>query len=160
MAIVLFVCTANIARSPMAAALFNKKMEKMGLSDRCQAQSAGTWGRDGFPADDRAMQVMRERGIDITSHCSREVNVEIINAADLILTMEKGHKEALQIEFPNHRGKIWLLSEISDPDEYSIPDPYRGTLNDFEEVAVELESIINEGITGILRRACPDLLNR
>ena len=159
MAIVLFVCTANIARSPMAAALFNKKMEEMGLSDRCQAQSAGTWGRDGYPAAAEAIRVMQARGMDISSHLSREVNAEIISAADLILTMERGHQEALQVEFPRQRDKIYFLTELVGM-EYDIPDPYGGILNDFEDTATELETIVEKGVDTILRRACPEYLKK
>lgn len=156
--IILFVCTANIARSPMAAALFDKKMAQMSLSDRCQAYSAGTWGRDGYPAADEAIQVMGELGIDIGSHRSREVNHEIVNAADLILTMEKGHKEALQIEFPGKRDHIWLLTELIGPG-YDIPDPYGKGLQDFEATAAELEVLIERGVNEILRSACPEVIN-
>ena len=157
MAIVLFVCTANIARSPMAAALFNKKMGEMGLSDRCQARSAGTWGRDGYPAAAESIRVMQARGMDISAHRSREVSAEIIDAAHLILTMERGHQEALQIEFPHKRENIWLLTEIIGPG-YDIPDPYGGTLGDFEETADELDRILDRGIDKILRHICPELL--
>ena len=140
----------------MAAALFNKKMEQMSLSDRCQAQSAGTWGRDGYPAADEAIQVMKARGIDISAHRSREVNAEIIHAAELILTMERGQQEALQVEFPQERDKIYSLTEIVGL-EYNIPDPFGKGLKDFEETAVELENIIEKGVDEILRRACREI---
>ena len=143
----------------MAAALFNNKMEEMGLSDRCQAQSAGTWGRDGYPAAAEAIQVMQARGMDISSHLSREVNAEIISAADLILTMERGHQEALQVEFPRQRDKIYFLTELVGM-EYDIPDPYGGILNDFEDTATELETIVEKGVDTILRRACPEYFKK
>ncbi len=143
----------------MAAALFNKKMKQMGLSDRCQAQSAGTWGRDGYPAAAEAIEVMQARGMDISAHRSREVNAEIINAADFILTMERGQQEALQVEFSWQRDKIYSLTELVGT-EYDIPDPYGGTLNDFEDTATELETIIEKGVDTILRRACPEYFKK
>ena len=136
----------------MAAALFNKKMEEMGLSDRCQARSAGTWGQDGYPAAAESIQVMQERGIDISSHRSREVRAEIISTADLILTMERGHKEAMQIEFSHNPTKILMFSEIIGQG-YDIADPYGMGLQEFKETAAELETIIEKGTDEILRRA-------
>ena len=157
MTIILFVCRANIARSPMAEALFNKMIEEMGLSHQCQARSAGTWGEDGLPAAVVGVQVMQARGMDISSHLSREVNTEIIDAANLILTMERGHQEALQVEFPQQRDKIYSLTEMVGM-EYDIPDPFGKGLQDFEETAAELESIIQKGVGEILRCACPEIL--
>ena len=135
----------------MAAALFNKKMGEMGLSDRCQAKSAGTWGRDGYPAAAEAIQVMQAHGIDISAHRSREVNAEIIHTADLILTMERGHQEALRIEFSQQKDKIYSLTEIVGM-KYDIPDPFGKGRQDFEEIAAEIESIIEKGADEILRR--------
>ena len=159
MAIILFVCTANIARSPMAAALFNKMIEEMGLSHRCQAQSTGTWGKDGLPAAVDGVQVMQARAIDISAHRSRIVTREIIDSAAIILTMERGHKEALTIEFSHKKDRIYLLTEMIGPG-YDIPDPYGKGLQDFEETAAELEAIIDKGVDEILRRACVEFFEK
>ena len=159
MAIILFVCTANIARSPMAAALFNKKMSGMGLSDQCLAQPAGTWGQDGLPAAAEGIHVMQERGIDIGAHRSRIVTREIIDSAEIILTMERGHKEALTIEFSHKQEQIYLLTEIIGAG-YDILDPFGRTLQDFKETSVELETIIEKGVDEILRRACAEFFEK
>ena len=143
----------------MAAALFNKKMVEMGLSDQCQAHSAGTWGRDGYPAADGAIQVIQERGVDISGHRSRIVTREIIDSAAIILTMERGHKEALTIEFSHKQDRIYLLTEMIGPG-YDIPDPYGKGLQDFEETAAELEAIIDKGVDEILRRACVEFFEK
>ncbi len=136
----------------MAEALFNKKMAEIGLSDRYQAQSAGTWGEDGHPAAVAGIRAMRTYSIDLSAHRSRIVTEEIISTATLILTMEKGHKEALRAEFPQNFDKIFLLTGIIGLG-HDIPDPFGMGQRDFEETAIELESIINEGINEILRRA-------
>jgi len=148
---ILFVCTANIARSPMAEALFNQIVTEKGLADQYEARSAATWGRDGFPAASEGIEVMSERGIDMRSHRSRVVTEEIIGSADLILTMEQGHKEALQIEFRPHKEKIYMLTEVVGP-AYDIPDPYGRGMEAFQETAQELEAII-EKLVDMLRRA-------
>ena len=149
---ILFVCTANIARSPMAEALFNQLVAEKGLTDQYEAQSVGTWGRDGFPAAPEGIEVMAEREIDIRSHRSRVVTEEIIASADVILTMEQGHKEALQIEFPQQKKNIHMLTELVGP-PYDIPDPYGQGLEVFQETARELELMITKGLGEILKRA-------
>lgn len=149
---ILFVCTANIARSPMAEALFNHLVMEKGQADQYEAQSAGTWGRDGVPPAPKGVEVMANRHIDIRSHRSRGITGEIIAPADLILTMEQGQKEALQIEFPHKKAKIFMLTELIGP-PYDVSDPYGNGLEAFQETAQELENIIAKGIDKILQLA-------
>jgi protein-tyrosine-phosphatase len=146
---ILFVCTANIARSPMAEALFNQKMKAMGLSDQYRAESAGTWAVDGIPAPEDGQQVMRDRGLDTAPHRSRLVTRDMIKSTALVLTMEAGHKEALQIEFRDHRDKILLLTELVGP-PYDISDPYRQGREKFDKTASELDHLLDAGIDRIL----------
>lgn len=152
MRIILFVCTANIARSPMAQALFNKIMLDMGLDNEYQAASAGTWTVDGIPAPPDGQLVMRERGLDTSMHRSRRITNRIVENADLILTMEAGHKEALQIEFPEKRNKTFMISEMIGS-QYDIRDPYKRGLDEFELTAQELTRILDQGIDRIVKLA-------
>jgi len=149
---ILFICTANIARSPMAAALFDHKVSELGLADQFRAESAGTWGLDGQQAALDGQRVMFARGLDTSMHHSRVVNQEIIENADLILTMERGHAEALKVEFPAKRDKIYLLTEMIGP-PCDIDDPYQRGPHRFEETAKELENILELGIDKILELA-------
>lgn len=149
---ILIVCTANIARSPMAEALLNKKIEERKLSDHYHAESAGTWAVNGIPAPEDGQRVMQSFDLDTSSHSSREINEEIMNAADLVLTMESGHKEALQVEYPQYRDKIWLLSEVVGP-PYDIPDPYMQGYQEYLEIAEELDRILDRGIDKIINLA-------
>jgi protein-tyrosine-phosphatase len=146
---ILFVCTANIARSPMAQILFNSKIVEMGFDKYYQGESAGSWAIDGIPAAIEGQQVMRQRGLELSTHRSRGVTQEIIDNADLVLTMETGQKEALQIEFPEKRSKIYLLSEIIGK-IYDIEDPFNRGEKAFEETAQELEDILAKGINKII----------
>jgi protein-tyrosine-phosphatase len=136
----------------MVQILFNNKMVEMGLNENYQAESAGSWAIDGIPAAIEGQQVMRQRGLDLSAHRSRAVTQEIIENADLILTMERGHKEALQIEFPEKSSQIFLLSEIADT-IYDIDDPYNRGKEAFEATAQELESILARGINKIFKLA-------
>src|SRR5512135_68881 len=97
---VLFVCTANQCRSPMAEALFKSLAAQHGESDRWQIQSAGTWAEAGRPATSLAQAVMQRRGIDLSAHRSRAVDAELLAATTVILVMTRNHQEALRAEFP------------------------------------------------------------
>jgi len=136
----------------MAEALFNQLMREKDLDDQYRAESAATWGMDGLPAAADGQQAMLARGLDISAHRSREVTLDIIQEADLILGMERGHVEALRFEFQFKEGKIHLLSEMAGP-PYDIEDPYRRGLARFETTVQELEGILENGMDQILELA-------
>ena len=146
---VLFVCTANICRSPMAMGLLRKKVE--GLPG-WRIESAGTWTVIGQPAATGTKLVLERRGIDIQDHRSRPVSRDLLAHFNLILTMESGQKEALIVEFPEIAHKVHLVSEMIGAG-YSIPDPMGGSSEDYEETAAEFERIIDQGIEKIIQFA-------
>lgn len=140
---VLFVCTANICRSPMAEGLLRARLGDAAPDWRID--SAGTWAMDGEGAAPRAIKVLKTRGIDLSEHRSRIVNPAILSRANLVLVMEKGHKEALQVEFPRYASKIYLLSEMVG-EIHEIKDPIGRSTADFEKTAHELEDILERGL--------------
>ena len=140
---VLLVCTANICRSPMAEALLRSRLGEAAVDWRIE--SAGTWALDGERAAPRAIKVLKARGIDLSQHRSRVVDPNMLSKARLVLVMEKGHKEALQVEFPRFANKVFLLSEMVDED-FEIKDPIGRSTADFEKTALELESIFERSL--------------
>ena len=132
----------------MAEALFNKIVDEKGSVGQYQTHSAGNWARDGIPAPSDGQQVMRNRGLDTSGHLSQEITERMIEDASLVLTMEAGHKEALQVEFPLHREKIFMLSEMVG-EELDIDDPYMMGIKKYEEAAREIENILQEGMKKI-----------
>ncbi len=136
---VLFICTANICRSPMAMALFRNLAGNDWL-----IESAGTWAAEGQPAAEGAAAEMAARGLDLSTHRSRCVSRELIQPFNLILTMERGHKEALQVEFSEMAERVFLLSEMSGKLK-EVDDPYGGTAQDYQVAAQTIEDFLVNG---------------
>jgi len=147
---VLFVCTANICRSPIASALLLAKLGREG--EEWKVGSAGTWALVGESAVQKVVEVLSERGLDISSHRAQMVERDLISQYNLVLTMEQGHKEALQVEFPELSARIFMLSEMLGL-KYDIKDPIGGPLYEFEETAKEIERILSGGFEKITRLA-------
>lgn len=151
----IFICTANICRSPMAMAIFLNRVQQQDESWR--VESAGTWAYEGDPASEKVVQVLAGRGLDISNHRSRLVSHDILSDFDLILTMEQGQMEALKVEFPDLAGRVYMLSEMIGM-KFDIKDPIGGPLYEFEETANEFERIFDEGdqtIYELLRKPSP-----
>ena len=144
---ILFVCTANRYRSPIAAACFKNELHKRNEVKDWSILSAGTWTTDGLPAMPDAIQRAKQIGLDLQEHRSRAITGEILQEADLVLVMESGQKESLQIEFPFCREKILLLSEAAEGISYNIPDPIENPLN--VEVASEICRLVRSGFDKI-----------
>jgi protein-tyrosine phosphatase len=148
---ILIVCTANICRSPVGAALLQRRLQERGLSD-WTVSSAGTWARMRRGAARHSIRVAANRDLDITPHQSEMIEAEHLRDADLVLCMESGHVEALRAEFPQYGEKIYLFSEMVDK-RYDIADPYGKTLPEYEIMARELEQLTTEGLDRIIALA-------
>lgn len=150
---VLFICTANICRSPMAMALWQAKV---GLSaTEWRIESAGTWAMEGQQAAVKTQTVLREIGLEVSSHRSRTVTSEMLLSFNLILTLERGHKEALCVEFPIIARRVYMLSEMIDA-RYDIQDPMGGSEADFRETLHEIDNILTAGSERINHLAAGD----
>lgn len=145
---VLFVCTANVCRSPMASALFRNIVP---AEDRIQdwaIESAGTRAVAGASAAYHSQLAIKNRGLDLEYHRSQPVNAQLLNGFDLILTMEQGHKESLCIEFHEVASRVYLITEMVGI-SHDIWDPVGGSLKEFEAMANELEQILTHGFEKI-----------
>lgn len=150
---ILFVCTANICRSPMAEQFFLQQLINRGLENQHQVSSAGTWTKEGDPADPVVARILKnEYELSLQDHRSKEITQEIITDKDIILVMEKSHREALQAEFSEKHDQIFLLSEMVGQD-YEIADPYRRSEKKYHIAVNQIDQIITYGFNEILKKA-------
>ena len=140
---ILFVCTGNTCRSPMAAALLKEKAHDVNV------KSAGLFVIcENEPANEKARHVLEEKGIDAAHHATA-LNQDLVGWADLILTMTEQHKQLLLQDFPTAAGKVhtlkaYVASESSDkPLSTDITDPFGGSIAQYRETLSELESLID-----------------
>lgn len=137
----LFVCSGNICRSPLAEAIFKSLAREAGLADRFAVDSAGTHGyHEGDQADPRTQRVGRAHGLSVDS-IARAVRDTDYDRFDLIVAMDRGHKRDLVSRAgPGRVASIRLMREF-DPDASGpdVPDPYYGGESGFEEMFAILE---------------------
>jgi protein-tyrosine phosphatase len=149
---VLMVCTANRVRSPMAEALLKALVAADSPDDAWRIESAGTWAVEGLPPMPRTEAVMAERGIDISAHASQPIEECDMASFNLVLVMEKGHREAVVREFPEMAGRVYLISEMAGMND-EVHDPVAGTLADYRRTADELQRILEAGMSRIRQLA-------
>jgi len=146
---VIFVCTGNVCRSPMAAGLFYDRLVREGAERRVRVRSAGIWALEGQPASAYALQVMNEHGLDISAHRGRNLTQQDVDDADLILVMTQRHADIIARTMQHAAGKVYLLSEMAGQ-PLDIEDPYGGSLLEYRRTAAELADWIERGYPRIM----------
>ena len=143
---VLVVCLGNICRSPMAASVLKGELDRRGLSDRVEVDSAGTHGAHaGERADRRAVQLASERGYpQIQRERSRRIVAADFERFDLILAMDRHNLARLRERCPvGHQHKLHLFLAYSGLDDAGeVPDPYFGPSAGFEVVLNLIERAV------------------
>lgn len=151
--IIIFVCTGNICRSPMAEGILRHRSKAKGRNDLV-ISSMGIQGLTNSPAVDFAQDVCAEKGIDISSHVARTIIGEELQEADLILCMEPVHSKFLQTFFPWHRNKIFLLGAWPKEKarKSAIKDPMGGSIEDFRRTFNIIQSHIDRILPLLLEK--------
>ncbi len=135
---VLFVCTGNICRSPLASSLLERALKERGLE--LTVSSAGTGAWDGAPASEGAYLVGLERGLDLSGHRARLLTRELVDQADLILTMARHHRA--RVDELGGEGKVFVLGEYAGKGGDEVSDPFGGDLGVYRDTCQELEGLV------------------
>lgn len=135
---ILFICTGNLCRSPMAEGLARDYAARRAWAVECA--SAGIMGLTGRPAEPNAIRVMNEVGIDISGHRARGVDPSLVSWADYILGMELRHTSEIRNRFPEAEHKTMLLGSFGGT--FEIVDPIGGWRWRFRRTRDELRTCV------------------
>lgn len=130
---ILFVCTGNTCRSPMAECMQKALVKERGLEKEWRVLSAGTYAVSGAPASVGAMRAMQRRGLSLSAHRSQPVTRTLLEQVDLIVGMGNSHIMQVRMMYPDVN---IAMRAFDDP---PISDPYGGSDADYERAALDIQ---------------------
>ena len=150
---VMFVCSGNTCRSPMAVGALQVLLEKQ-RPGKFEILSSGTGAASGFPATEYAVEASKIWNCDISGHQSQPVTEELINNSDLILAMTPKHLRELMRVKPDSKDKYFLIKNFPDssPDGDGVEDPIGMPFDYYKETFLEIGEEIGRFLPEIVKR--------
>jgi len=143
---IVFVCTANRCRSPIAEGILKKKLKENNI-DSILVESCGIYDFSGYPPSEKAIEICKKNSIDISGIVSSVLNEKFVKDTDLFLCMEMKHKRFILNEYPELKNKVYTLKEFlrnkKEIYDTCIEDPIGRSQEDFEHTFYEIESEID-----------------
>ncbi len=151
---ILFVCTGNTCRSPMAEGAMRILLTERGITN-IEVNSAGIAAPPGCPATHYAQEAVKTWNADISKHRSRPIAAELIEEADLVLTMTTNHYRDVMALCPDAEDRTFLLKKFPEPgpDGEGIEDPIGGSLDVYNHTFLEIGEEIGRILPEIIDRA-------
>ncbi len=143
---VLFVCSGNTCRSPMAEGYLRHLLGK-GCPGGITVSSAGTFAGEDMPPSRHSVEALKEHGIDISGHRSTGLTVELLERSDLVVAMTRSHRQHIGSLLPAALAKTRLLADFANS-SHDIQDPFGGSREDygfcFEDMRGPLDSLYDD----------------
>jgi protein-tyrosine-phosphatase len=148
---ILFVCSGNTCRSPLALAAWRALQKQGRAPENVEAGSAGLTTGGGAPAAQHSIHIAREWGGDLSTHAARPLTQTMVNEAAAVFVMSFEHLYSLQEYFEIAPEKAHLLGAFNDAQDYDIPDPFGGSREAYETCAARIFHAV-EGVAEAIQR--------
>ncbi len=149
---ILLVCTGNICRSPLAAALMERAFAERGV-EGIEVSSAGTGAWDGAPASEGAYLVGLEQELDLSGHRARLLTRDLVEQSSIILTMARHHRA--RVDELGGEGRVFVLGEYAgrSGEAAEVSDPFGGDLDVYRDTCAELATLVAGAVDRIVAEA-------